>query len=206
MENLERKSEWVYICDERFPENEQIIGVRYVLGEIFDRAKTRALICIGINPSTAIPEHLDATLNRVSKHAKESGEYGAWYMLNVYPQRSTDPNGMHPNDKFSTQIHERNLSEIKALLDIISSADVWCAWGTNINKRRYLPDMLYGNKEKGVSGLLSLFGDNYTLKARAVTKNGHPAHPLARISLSRLRELESFPNLDDRLKQTISNE
>lgn len=206
MEDLEEKSEWVYICDERFPENEQIIGVRYVLGEVFDRTRARALICIGINPSTAIPEKLDTTLNRVSKYAKISSEYGAWYMLNVYPQRSTNPNGMHANDRFSKQIHERNLLEVKTLLDTIPTADIWCAWGNNINKRRYLPDMLYGNHEKGISGLLSLLGDNHILKANAVTKSGHPAHPLARISLSRLRELEGFPNLDDRLKQAISNE
>lgn len=205
MKNLEKKSEWVYKYDERFPEKEQIIGVRYVLGEVFDPTKTKALICIGINPSTATPEKLDATLNKVRKYAQELGEYGAWYMLNVYPQRSTNPNGMHANDRFSSEIHERNLAEVRTLLDTIPVADVWCAWGNNINKRRYLSDMLYGSTEKGVSGLLSLFGGNHALKAHAVTKSGHPAHPLARISISRLIELNRFPNLNDRLKRTTSN-
>lgn len=79
----------------------EVTGVRYVLGEKFDTSCKKVLICIGINPSTAIPEQLDPTLKRVQKHVKNSGEYGAWYMLNVYPQRATNPNEMdiEPNEK-----------------------------------------------------------------------------------------------------------
>ena len=72
----------------------EVTGVRYVLGEKFNTSCNKALICIGINPSTAIPEQLDPTLKRVQKYAKNSGEYGAWYMLNVYPQRATNPDDM----------------------------------------------------------------------------------------------------------------
>ena len=37
--------------------------MRYVLGRKIDKSKTKALICIGINPSTAIPTLLDPTLS-----------------------------------------------------------------------------------------------------------------------------------------------
>ena len=206
MKKNEENNGWVYVCDERFPENEQITGVRYVLGQVFDPSKSKALICVGINPSTAMPGKLDMTLNKVRKYAEESGEYGAWYMINVYPQRATDPNGMHSNDKCSHQMHERNLIEVKALLDSVPEADVWCAWGNNIGRRKYLPDMLYGNAEEGITGLLSLFGAGHVLKAHHTTNDGHPAHPLARIPISRLKELGHFSNLNDRLKRAISNE
>lgn len=100
----------------------EVTGVRYVLGEKFDHSCNKALICIGINPSTAIPEQLDPTLKRVQKYAKSNREYGAWYMLNVYPQRATNPNDMdiEPN----MEIHRNNLTAIKNLLSEIKEADV----------------------------------------------------------------------------------
>ena len=131
----------------------EVTGVRYVLGEQFDTSCKKALICIGINPSTAIPEQLDPTLKRVQKYTKRSGEYGAWYMLNVYSQRATNPDDMdiEPN----MEIHRNNLTAIKNLLSEIKEADVWCAWGNLIGKRKYLYDLLFGNKENevGLKGL-----------------------------------------------------
>ena len=36
----------------------EVTGVRYVLGELFDTSCNKALICIGINPSTQCPNSL----------------------------------------------------------------------------------------------------------------------------------------------------
>ena len=90
------KNGWVYNYDVsneyRRKYDCELTDVRYVLGEQFDTDKQNVLICIGINPSMAMPNFLDPTLRRVQDYAKRSGEYRAWYMLNVYPQRATNPN------------------------------------------------------------------------------------------------------------------
>lgn len=84
------KKGWLYEYEEtaekQLTNGYEVTRVRYVLGEQFDTSCKKVLVCIGINPSTAIPEQLDPTLKRVQKYAKNSGVYGAWYMLNVYPQ------------------------------------------------------------------------------------------------------------------------
>lgn len=197
---------WVYEYDRRYPCKYDITEVRYVLGEIFDASIPKALICIGINPSTAIPEHLDYTLSRVQAYAKDGmgkGEYGAWYMLNIYPQRSTDPEGIHKS--YDLGIHERNYEEISALLGILHEADIWCAWGETITQEPYLSDLLCGNSDKNIKGIMSLFGENHTLKAFDLTEKGHPKHPRMMPKLSRLKPLkgllsEKEMNWDDYIK------
>lgn len=165
----------------------EVTGVRYVLGEKFDTSCKKALICIGINPSTAIPEQLDPTLKRVQKYAKNSGEYGAWYMLNVYPQRTPYPNKIH--QERNMEIHRNNLIAIKNLLSEIKEADVWCAWGNIIGKRKYLYDLLLGNTEKGIDGIISLFNKNYRFKAYGSTVKGCPKHPLVISHNDKLKDL-----------------
>ena len=173
------------------------------MGEQFDTSCKKVLVCIGINPSTAIPEQLDPTLKRVQKYAKNSGEYGAWYMLNVYSQRATNPDDMdiEPN----MEIHCNNLTAIKNLLSEIKEADVWCAWGNLIGKRKYLYDLLFGNKEKDIDGIISLFSRNYHFKAYGATTKGNPKHPLLigeKAELSSLDEI-GLKELSDRIINNI---
>ena len=117
------KGGWVYDYDisaeYRRKYDCELTDVRYVLGEQFDTDKRNVLICIGINPSMAMPNFLDPTLRRVQDYAKRSGEYGAWYMLNVYPQRATNPNNMDTDNTYSMEIHLRNLTAIEELLSTI---------------------------------------------------------------------------------------
>ena len=154
--------------------NCELTDVRYVLGEQFDTGKRNALICIGINPSMAMPNFLDPTLRRVQAYAKRSGEYSAWYMLNVYPQRATNPNNMDTDDNYCMEIHLRNLATIEELLSTIEQADVWCAWGAVIDdtKRTYLSELLFGNEDKNIQGIISLFSGNYHFKAYGATIKG----------------------------------
>ena len=63
--------------------------VRYVLGQ----PGNNNLLVIGVNPSTATPEEPDQTIKKVMEISKANG-YGGWIMVNLYPQRSTNPNGM----------------------------------------------------------------------------------------------------------------
>lgn len=181
----------------------EVTGVRYVLGRQFDTSCNKVLICIGINPSTAIPEQLDPTLKRVQKYAQNSGEYGAWYMLNVYPQRATNPDDMDIEPYM--EIHRNNLIAIKNLLSNVKEADVWCAWGNLIGKRKYLYDLLLGNKEKDIDGIISLFSGNYHFKAYGATTKGYPKHPLLIGKEAKLRSLNEvgLKGLSDRIINNI---
>lgn len=173
--------------------NYVVTGVRYILGKLIDPERKKALICIGINPSTAVPELLDQTLLRVKKYAesdeRHNEKYGAWYMLNVYPQRATNPKEMHekPNEIW----HENNLAAIKDLLSEVKDADVWCAWGDIID------DKNRGFLKTYLKGILDLFkGKNFQFKVFGFTKEGNPLHPLAK---PKSKQLSNMP--DDKLNE-----
>ena len=138
---------------------------RYILGT---RGKN-PLICIGINPSTAEPGNLDNTLKSVERIALGNG-FDSFIMFNVYAQRATSPDDMEKN--CNRLLHQENLKAFRYVLSISDSPAVWAAWGTIIEKRKYLPDcvrdMLEAGKEFGASWYC----------AGAVSKKGHPHHPL----------------------------
>ena len=178
---------WVYEYDNDYPcENEttkgeyEITKVRYILGEKFDSSSKKALVCIGVNPSTAVPKELDSTLKRVQKYAKEAGEYNAWYMINVYPQRATNPKNM--NKEIDTAIHSRNLEHIQALMTSLPTADIWCAWGRVITKKRYLKPCLKDIIES-VQDLKNKSFSYVSRKRADGKKSEHPLHPIASVKM-----------------------
>ena len=138
---------------------------RYILGT---RGKN-PLICIGINPSTAQPGDLDNTLKSVERIAIGNG-FDSFIMFNVYAQRATDPDSMEKT--CNLLLHKENLEAFRYVLSISEKPAVWAAWGTIIEKRDYLPDclrdMLAAGEEYGASWYC----------AGAVSKKGHPHHPL----------------------------
>ncbi len=140
-------------------------SARYILGE----SGRRPLVCIGINPSTAEPDNLDRTLTNVRRFSQIHG-YDGWLMLNVYPQRSTDPNGLHPD--MDMTLHQKNLSYIAGYLSDYDQVDVWAAWGTLIRKRSYLPGAL-----RDIVKTLDKIGVSW-ITIGAISKAGHPHHPL----------------------------
>ncbi|MGL1891134.1 MAG: DUF1643 domain-containing protein [Spirochaetaceae bacterium] len=136
---------------------------RYVLGE----EGSKILVCIGINPSTAEPNNLDNTLIRVKNRALSLG-YDSWIMINVYPQRATNPDKLHKN--LHLDIHKKNILEISETLKG-RNFDVWAAWGTLLTKRKYL--------KRCLSDIVDVLGDGFdwfTIGKRSV--DGHPHHPL----------------------------
>ena len=138
---------------------------RYILGT---RGKN-PLICIGINPSTAKPDALDNTLKSVERIAHGNG-FDSFIMFNVYAQRATSPDDM---EKIcNPALHAENLEAFRYVLSISEKPAVWAAWGAIIEKRKYLPDcvrdMLLAGEEYGASWY----------SAGAITKKGHPHHPL----------------------------
>ncbi len=148
---------WIY---KNTPKND----ARFLLGQ----SGVKTLICIGINPSTAEPNNLDNTLTSVRRFARDLG-YDSWMMLNVYPQRATNPNDLH--EVCDENLHAQNLQALKDFLQE-GSYDVWAGWGTLISKRKYLPRCLNDMYE-----LMKVHDMKwYTMGQR--TKAGHPHHPL----------------------------
>ena len=138
---------------------------RYILG-------TRGgnpLICIGINPSTAEPDNLDNTLKSVERIALGNG-FDSFIMFNVYAQRATNPDAMEK--VYNPLLHKENLEAFRYVMSISDKPAIWAAWGAIIEKRKYLPDC--------VRDMLAV-GEEYGARwycAGAITKKGHPHHPL----------------------------
>jgi len=138
---------------------------RYILGT---RGKN-PLICIGINPSTAEPDNLDNTLKSVERIALGNG-FDSFIMFNVYAQRATDPDSMEK--QCNLRLHQENLKAFRYILSISKKPAVWAAWGAIIEKRDYLADCVRDMVEVGQE-----YGATWYC-AGAITKKGHPHHPL----------------------------
>ena len=151
---------WLYVPN-YYSEYRYILGTR---GE-------RPLICVGINPSTAAPDHLDNTLKSVERVALHNG-YDSFLMFNVYAQRATDPDDMEP--ECNPCLHAQNMKafDYALSLDRRGQPAVWAAWGTIIEKRAYLPgcvrDMIAVGQARGARW--------YSAGKRS--RKGHPHHPL----------------------------
>ena len=150
---------------------------RYILGT----RGQKPLICIGVNPSTARPDALDNTLKSVERIAMGNG-YDSFLMFNVYAQRATDPNAMEKT--LNPLLHRENMAAFRYVLSLSPEPAVWAAWGAVIEKRGYLSgcvrDMLDIGKEYGARWYC----------AGAITKKGHPHHPLY---LRKDEPLKPFP-------------
>ena len=138
---------------------------RYILGT---KGKN-PLICIGINPSTAEPDNLDNTLKSVERIAHGNG-FDSFIMFNVYAQRATNPDAMEKQCNLS--LHRENLKAFRYVLSISEKPTVWAAWGAIIEKRDYLSNC--------VRDMVAV-GQEYDAQwccAGAISKKGHPHHPL----------------------------
>ena len=138
---------------------------RYLLGT----RGSRPLLCLGVNPSTAVPGDLDNTLKSVERVALSNG-FDSFTMCNVYAQRATRPGDMER--ELNPDLHRENLAAFAYALSLSEAPAVWAAWGTVIEQRRYLPgcvrDLIAVGREYGARW--------YTAGARS--KRGHPHHPL----------------------------
>ena len=150
---------------------------RYILGT---RGKN-PLICIGINPSTAKPDDLDNTLKSVERIARANG-FDSFIMFNVYAQRATNPDAMER--QCNLRLHRENLEAFRYVLSISEKPSVWAAWGAIIEKRKYLADCV-----RDMAAVGQEFGASWYC-AGAITKKGHPHHPLY---LRKDEKLKEFP-------------
>lgn len=150
--------EWIYIPD-------FYTEYRYVLGT---RGK-KPLICVGINPSTAEPGNLDNTLKSVERIAFHNG-FDSFIMFNIYAQRATSPDDM--DKEMNEKLHKENIKAFNHILSLSPEPVVWAAWGTIIEKRKYLKeclkDMIAVGESRGAKWVT----------AGKISVKGHPHHPL----------------------------
>jgi len=151
-------NDWLY-------ENDKDNSVRYILG----KKGNNPLICFGINPSTAEPDNLDNTLKSVNR-ISNNNKFDSWIMFNIYPQRSTDPNGIHKD--FDLTIHKKNLFFLKQILSKLEHPTIWAAWGTLIEKRPFLLKCLVDIHK------LTLKHNCNWVSCGNISVKGHPHHPL----------------------------
>ena len=155
------RTRWLYVPD-FYTEYRYILGTR----------GANPLICIGVNPSTAEPDHLDNTLKSVERIARGNG-YDSFLMFNVYAQRATRPDDM--DRELNAALHRANMDAFRYILSHVGAGvrpAVWAAWGTIIEKRVYLPgcvrEMVQIGEEYGARWLC----------AGNCSSKGHPHHPL----------------------------
>ncbi|MBQ7597318.1 MAG: DUF1643 domain-containing protein [Clostridia bacterium] len=152
--------DWLYVPN-------HYADYRYILGT----TGKQPLICIGINPSTAAPNALDNTLKSVERIALHNG-FDSFIMFNVYAQRATRPNDM---DKTRNEaLHAENMKAFDYVLSLFEGAHpaVWAAWGNIIELRPYLKDCLRDMVQIG-----KRHGAEWVTSG-AISKKGHPHHPL----------------------------
>ena len=171
------RTRWLYVPD-HYSEYRYLLGTR----------GRHPLVCIGINPSTAVPDRLDNTLKSAERIAHHNG-YDSFIMFNVYAQRATDPDDME--HELNPVLHRENMKAFAWILSQYPSVpDLWAAWGAIIEKRPYLPGCVLDMAAIGQD-----FGAHwYTAGPRS--KAGHPHHPLY---LKKDSSLDPFTDLTDYL-------
>jgi hypothetical protein len=171
------RDRWIYVPD-HYSEYRYLLGTR---GQ-------RPLICVGINPSTAIPDRLDNTLKSAERIALHNG-YDSFVMFNVYAQRATDPDDMER--ELNPVLHRENMKAFTWLLSQSTTPpDIWAAWGAIIEKRPYLPACVLD---------MAAIGQQFNARwftAGPRSKAGHPHHPLY---LKKDSPLDPFTDLTEYL-------
>lgn len=136
---------------------------------------------MGLIQVQQLQKKLDYTSNRVKSISKRHG-FDGWAIINLYPERSLHPNKL--SRILDKEAHEQNMEEIKLLLEKYNPESVWVAWGTSIEKRKYLKFCL-----NDITQLL-LKNNVKCLHLGDLTNEGHPKHP--RIAMNN----DNFYNFD----------
>ncbi len=115
-------------------------------------------------------------MKSVERLAKNNG-YDSWIMMNVYPQRATDPSELDAEINNDNRI--KNSGAIRQSIKHLGIDTIWVAYGDLIEKRNYLPYCLADLFMK-----LSDLNLNWKI-IKNTTKKGHPRHPLYRFPILR---------------------
>lgn len=131
-------------------------------------AGNKPLVCFGINPSTAVSDDPDRTVNRVSGCATSNG-FDSWTMLNVYPQIATYP--LDITFHLDPALKAENERHMAAVLEG-RRMTVLAAWGNLIESHDFLLKPVLAD----LLTVMTAHGcERVNLGTR--TKRGHPRHP-----------------------------
>jgi hypothetical protein len=146
------------------------------------------LFVLGVNPSTANKEKSDTTITKVETFSRGAG-FSGFVMLNIYPQRTTNPDELH--SKVESKLVELNRKAICSLINGQNQPQIWAAWGNLILSRDYLWNCLemFANEIEEFHPIWKHCGEP--------TEKGHPRHPSR---LSYKKEFFKF-NISEYLKK-----
>lgn len=139
-------------------------NVRFLL----EKPGNRQLIVFGVNPSTATDLKADATMTKVMGFAERNG-FDGFVMLNLYPQRSTSPGGLHK--ELDEKLHRENLEVISGVFEGRECPVVLLAFGNAIGIRPYLNVCL-----RDIVGIVSPRHPQWKQIGQP-TASGNPRHP-----------------------------
>lgn len=97
---------------------------RYVLERVLSEGP-RAVLFVGLNPSTADEEHDDPTIRRCVGFARDWG-FNKLYMGNLHAFRSTDPRGLMTAGDPVGPLNAQYLGRMTAEAELVVAA-----WGSN---------------------------------------------------------------------------
>lgn len=144
---------------------------RFVLGE----PGRNNIVCIGINPSSAMPNRPDPTILKV-KAIMKNNDYDGYIMMNLHPYRGSEPNDIN-NDKCYDSL-EANIRAFKEIFDNENyhKCDICVLWGAIDNKVRGHAKILLKKQMLAIKPFIEQNESKvYCLK---LLKGGHPGHPL----------------------------
>lgn len=137
---------------------------RYVLGE----EGNKPLFVLCVNPSTATNIDFDITIKKIKNFSKLK-DFDGWIVINVYPQRATDPNKLE-NFRNKNE-HNKNIEEIRCIISKYKYPTIWAAWGNTILKRDYLKECLVD-----INKSITEFTPKWICIGNKTQKR-HPRHP-----------------------------
>nr|WP_288934780.1 DUF1643 domain-containing protein [uncultured Allomuricauda sp.] len=128
----------------------------------------KTLCILGVNPSIADEREPDYTLKKVMGFVQQNG-YDSFVMLNVYPERATNPSDLSPD--INLRLASENTHHIKSLIRNLENPHLLPAWGETICERDYLMDCLH-EIERALQKIQIKW-----MKLGEYTLTKHPRHP-----------------------------
>ncbi|MBP1325052.1 hypothetical protein JOF28_000284 [Leucobacter exalbidus] len=126
------------------------------------------LIALCMNPSYASEQVSDKTIDRLIKASIEH-QYSGWVMLNLYPERATDPANLSAYD---ASLSQDNCDAIEEVIAKYQVTEILGAWGGNPKPtiRQAKRDVLARLKSLGVQ----------VFSLDPLTADKNPRHPTPR--------------------------
>lgn len=148
------------------------VGKRLLIGVVGECP----LLVIGQNPNIANAFQSDGTCNTIDHLVRYSTEYNGWMLVNLYPERSGEPDLLPENG--DPELLQENWELINLVLNLHPEISaVLLAWGDASDSRKYLKEMktklIKLFKDKGFKTLCveqTAKGNPYSLSARSVNR------------------------------------